>query len=235
MSNTETRSPVVDCVAHDGHDPEHVQLIEPKDVHLGGEDALRVRRTLPSLRRSFVGAWCFVDHYGPERGVCMDVPPHPHTGLQTVSWLFEGEVEHRDSAGVHSMVRPGEVNLMTSGHGIAHSEVSTPERDLLHGVQLWVVLPEASKDVVREFQHHVPDLIDAQGVRARLLVGTLGGVTSPVRTETPLLGAEVVLAPGTTWEVGVEPGFEHGVLVDTGQVDVDGVRLDRSVLGVRDA
>ena len=235
MSNTEVRSPVLDCAAPAEHDPEHVQRVEPKDVPLGGEDALKVRRTLPSLRRSFVGAWCFVDHYGPERGVCMDVPPHPHTSLQTVSWLFDGEIEHRDSSGVHSMVLPGEVNLMTSGYGIAHSEVSTPERDLLHGVQLWVVLPSASKDAVRDFQHHVPDVVEQDGVRARLLVGSLAGVTSPVHTETPLLGAEVVLAPGTTWEFAVDPGFEHGVLVDTGQVDFDGVRLDRSVLGVRDA
>ena len=149
MSNTETRSEVLDCGLPSAHDPERVQLIEPKDVQLGDAQALRVRRTLPSLRRSFVGAWCFVDHYGPQRGICMDVPPHPHTGLQTVSWLFEGEIEHRDSGGVHAMVRPGEVNLMTSGHGIAHSEVSTPARDLLHGVQLWVVLPDASKGTRR--------------------------------------------------------------------------------------
>ncbi len=235
MSNTEARSEVVDCVVPDEHDPEHVQVVEPKEVALGGEDALRVRRTLPSLRRSFVGAWCFVDHYGPERGVCMDVPPHPHTGLQTVSWLFDGEIEHRDSGGVHAMVRPGEVNLMTSGHGIAHSEVSTPAGDLLHGVQLWVVLPEESKDLVREFQHHVPDVFDDVGVRGRLLVGSLAGVTSPVHTETPLLGAELVLDPGATWEFAVDPGFEHGVLVDTGHVHFDGVRLDRTILGVRDA
>ena len=135
MSNTETRAEVHECVTDAAHDPREIQRIEPKSVQLG-EDALKVRRTLPSLRRSFVGAWCFADHYGPEHGICMDVPPHPHTGLQTVSWLFEGEIEHRDSGGVHAMVRPGEVNLMTSGHGIAHSEVSTPERDLLHGVQL---------------------------------------------------------------------------------------------------
>ncbi len=235
MSNTETRSRMLDCAAPSEHDPDHVQRIEPKDVKLGPEDSLKVRRTLPSLRRSFVGAWCFVDHYGPEHGVCMDVPPHPHTGLQTVSWLFDGEIEHRDSSGVHSMVRPGEVNLMTSGYGIAHSEVSTPDRDLLHGVQLWVVLPEAHKDAVREFQHHVPDLIDDDGIRARLLVGSLTGVTSPIHTETGLLGAEVVIDPGTTWEFEVDPGFEHGVLVDSGFVDFDGVRLDRSVLGVRDA
>jgi len=144
MSNTEATSDIRDCPVPERHSPEQVQLIEPKDVALGGADALRVRRTLPSLRRSFVGAWCFADHYGPEQGSCMDVPPHPHTGLQTVSWLFEGEIEHRDSGGVHAMVRPGEVNLMASGYGIAHSEVSTPARDLLHGVQLWVVPPPGS-------------------------------------------------------------------------------------------
>lgn len=234
MSNTETRPPVVEC--HAGHPagPDALQVIEPKEVELGGQDALTVRRTLPSLRRSFVGAWCFADHYGPEQGVCMDVPPHPHTSLQTVSWLFSGEIEHRDSGGVHEMVRPGEVNLMTSGHGIAHSEVSTRSRDMLHGVQLWVVLPEASKDLVREFQHHVPETVGSDGVRVKVLVGSVAGVRSPIHTETPLLGAEVVLDPGATWELEVDPGFEHGVLVDTGHVDVDGVRLNSSVMGVRD-
>lgn len=235
MSNTEARSELVDCPVAEQHDADGIQIIEPKDVALGGADALKVRRTLPSLRRSFVGAWCFADHYGPEQGVCMDVPPHPHTGLQTVSWLFEGEIEHRDSSGVHAMVRPGEVNLMTSGYGIAHSEVSTAATELLNGVQLWVVLPESSQDLVREFQHHVPEVVDADGVRAKVLIGSLAGMGSPVHTQTPLLGAEIVLAPGASWEVAVEPGHEHGVLVDAGYVDFDGVRLDRSVLGVRDA
>ena len=196
MSNTETRPAVLDCEASHSHDPDHVQLIEPKGVRLGDGESLQVRRTLPSLRRSFVGAWCFVDHYGPEQGACMDVPPHPHTGLQTVSWLFDGEIEHRDSGGAYALVRPGELNLMTSGAGIAHSEVSTPKRDVLHGVQLWVVLPEASAEVVREFQHHVPELYELPGVRARVLVGSLADAASPVHTETPLLGAEVILAPG---------------------------------------
>ncbi|TRY17390.1 pirin family protein [Tessaracoccus rhinocerotis] len=235
MSNTDTHPDLVDCVVNGEHHPDHVQVIQPKEVSLGGADAMQVRRTLPSMTRSFVGAWCFADHYGPEEGICMDVPPHPHTSLQTVSWLFSGEIEHRDSAGVHEMVRPGEVNLMTSGHGISHSEVSTPRRELLHGVQLWVVLPEEDKDLVRDFQHHVPDLHEDAGVRAKVLVGSLDDASSPVRSETPLLGAEVVLDPGVTWEFAVDPGFEHGVLVDTGHVDFDGVRLDRSTMGVRDA
>ncbi len=236
MSNTETDAEIRLCEANQTHHPEQVDTYPPKDVALGAEDALRVRRTLPNMRRSFVGAWCFVDHYGPEQGKCMDVPPHPHTSLQTVSWLFSGEIEHRDSGGVHSMVRPGEVNLMTSGYGIAHSEVSTQSRAALHGVQLWVVLPEHSKDLTREFQHYEPELYDEHpGVRARMLIGQLGEASSPIHTETPLLGAEVIIDPGVTWETAVNPGFEHGVLVDTGYVDFDDVRLDNSVLGVRDA
>jgi redox-sensitive bicupin YhaK (pirin superfamily) len=98
-----------------------------------------------------------------------------------------------------------------------------------------VALPEAEKDLVREFQHHVPDPVDEDGVSARVFIGSLAGAASPVHTQTPLLGAEITLDPGVTWEVPVDPGFEHGVLVDTGWVDFDGVRLDNTVLGVRDA
>ena len=235
MSNTERNSPVIDCPPHEQHDAELIESFAPKEVALG-DDALKVRRTLPNMSRSFVGAWCFVDHYGPEEGACMDVPPHPHTSLQTVSWLFSGEIEHRDSGDVHAMVRPGEVNLMTSGYGISHSEVSTKGRDALHGTQLWVVLPKESADLTREFQHFVPSLDDNHaGVQSRVFIGDLGDASSPIHTETPLLGAELILAPGATWETSVNAGFEHGVLVDTGYVDFDGVRLDNSALGVRDA
>ncbi|GGB78074.1 pirin [Knoellia flava TL1] len=216
-----------------------VQVLAPREVPLGGPRAMTVRRTLPHRDRSFIGAWCFVDHYGPDAVDAtggMDVPPHPHTGLQTVSWLFEGEVEHRDSDGVHAMVRPGEVNLMTSGHGIAHSEVSTPATSTLHGVQLWVVLPEADRDLGREFQHHAAPVVPlADGVEGRIFVGSLSGQTSPIRTRTPLLGAEVTLAAGTTWTVPVETAYEHGVLVDTGRVTFDGTTLERGDLGVVDA
>lgn len=175
MSNTDADLELE--LAPEGDDPAHpdaaIEQYAPKKVTLG-EDALTVRRTLPNMSRSFVGAWCFVDHYGPEEGVCMDVPPHPHTSLQTVSWLFSGEIEHRDSAGVHEMVRPGEVNLMTSGHGIAHSEVSTDRRDILHGVQLWTVLPEGSKDLARDFQHFVPEVWDDHDAPGDLLALGVG-------------------------------------------------------------
>lgn len=106
-----------------------VEILSPRDVPLGGLRAMTVRRTLPQRQRSLIGAWCFVDHYGPDDVSAtggMVVPPHPHTGLSTVSWLFSGEIEHRDSAGHHAMVRPGEMNLMTAGRGITHSEYSTP-------------------------------------------------------------------------------------------------------------
>ncbi len=215
-----------------------VQVLEPRDVPLGGPRSMSVRRTLPARQRSFVGAWCFVDHYGPddvgETGG-MDVAPHPHTGLQTVSWLFSGEVEHRDSAGVVACVRPGEMNLMTSGAGICHSEVSTAGTSTLHGVQLWVVLPEADAQASRDFQHHRPSPTSpVDGVTLRVMVGELAGQSSPVTSATPLLGAEVLLDPGTTWELPVEAAYEHAVLVDTGTVELDGVALARGDLGVVD-
>lgn len=216
-----------------------VHVLTPREVPLGGLRAMTVRRTLPHRDRSFVGAWCFVDHYGPDDVDTtggMDVPPHPHTGLQTVSWLFEGEVEHRDTGGVHAMVRPGEVNLMTSGHGIAHSEVSTPGTRTLHGVQLWVVLPEADRDLQREFQHHAAPVVPlGEGVEGRVFMGSLLGHTSPIRSRTPLLGAEVSLAEGAEWTVPVETAYEHGVLVDTGKVTFCGTPLERGDLGIVDA
>ncbi|MEO6020720.1 MAG: pirin family protein [Knoellia sp.] len=216
-----------------------VHVLRPREVPLGGPRSMTVRRTLPHRDRSFIGAWCFVDHYGPDDVASsggMDVAPHPHTGLQTVSWLFEGEVEHRDSGGVHAIVRPGEVNLMTSGHGIAHSEVSTPETEELHGVQLWVVLPEADRDLEREFQHYAAPLVPlAGGVDARIFIGSLAGHTSPIRTQTPLLGVEVTLDEGATWTIAADPAYEHGLLVDMGKVRFNGTPLERGDLGMVDA
>ena len=213
-----------------------VQVVTSREVPLGGPRSMNVRRTLPQKARSLVGAWCFVDHYGPEdvaRSGGMDVPPHPHTGLQTVSWLFSGEVEHRDSGGVHALVRPGELNLMTAGSGVAHSEVSTPGTTVLHGVQLWVALPESARHLPRTFAHHVPTPVRLDGGTVRVLLGRLVGDTSPVATHTPLVAAEVVLDPGATVVLDVEETFEHGVLVDLGPVHLDGTALTRSDLGYR--
>jgi hypothetical protein len=150
----------------------------------------------------------------------MDVAPHPHTGLATVSWLFTGEVEHRDSHGVHAIVRPGELNLMTGGHGVCHSEVSTPDTTTLHGAQLWLALPDAHRDTPRGFAHHAPEPVDLGGAEARVFLGTLAGATSPVPTFSPLLGAEIVLEPHTSVTLDVDPAFEHGILLDTGALRI---------------
>jgi redox-sensitive bicupin YhaK (pirin superfamily) len=150
----------------------------------------------------------------------MDVPPHPHTGLQTVSWLFDGEIEHRDSAGVHALVRQGELNLMTAGAGICHSEVSTTATTLLQGVQLWVALPGAGRDAGRDFAHFVPQPVSLSGATMRVFLGELEDTASPVRTFSPLLGAQLDVEPGACLELAVDPDFEHGVLLDQGVVDV---------------
>ncbi|MCC9308375.1 pirin family protein [Kitasatospora sp. RB6PN24] len=211
-----------------------VEVLPARDVPLGGPRAMTVRRTLPQRARTLIGAWCFVDHYGPDHVAesgGMDVAPHPHTGLQTVSWLFSGEIEHRDSLGIHAFVRPGELNLMTGGHGISHSEVSTPATTTLHGVQLWVALPEQHRHTARDFQHHVPRPVPLDGGEARVFLGTLAGDTSPVPTFTPLLGAELTLHPHTTVTLAVDPAFEHGLLVDHGDVTMAGTPLRPAELG----
>jgi redox-sensitive bicupin YhaK (pirin superfamily) len=233
VSNTDTAPAEVACAASS-----FTGVLHPREVPLGGPRAIRVRRTLPQRERSLIGAWCFADHYGPHDvrdGVGMDVPPHPHTGLQTVSWLFSGEVEHRDSAGVHAMVRPGELNLMTAGAGICHSEVSTPATTVLHGVQLWVALPDSDRDSGRDFAHYAPEPISVPGAVLRVFLGELSGSRSPVHTFTPLLGAQIDLDPGAEVALTVDPAFEHGVLLDQGGLEVAGTALDVADLAFQSA
>ncbi|MFL6024379.1 MAG: pirin family protein [Marmoricola sp.] len=212
-----------------------MEILTPRDVPLGGLRAMNVRRTLPQRRRTFVGAWCFVDHYGPDHidpgSGGMVVSSHPHTGLQTVSWLFSGEIEHRDSAGHHAMVRPGEVNLMTAGRGISHSEYSTPETTVLHGAQLWLALPDSDRHTDPGFEHFAPEPVRVDDGEARVFLGSLLGSTSPVRTYTPLLGAELRLRAGATLQVPVQQDFEHGILLDSGAITVGGEPLAPNELG----
>src|SRR6204780_2016978 len=166
---------------------------------------MTVRRLLPLRLRRSVGAWCFVDHYGPMSvdGVAvMRVPPHPHIGLQTVTWLLSGNVLHRDSLGSEQMIRPGQLNLMTAGRGIAHSEESPVEHDpLLHGVQLWVALPDAFRHTEPAFAHHA-DLpsVGIGGFEVTVFVGSLAGAQSPALMFSAAAGsaavAGTVLRPG---------------------------------------
>ncbi|WP_344608375.1 pirin family protein [Sporichthya brevicatena] len=199
-------------------------VLGQREVPLGGPRDMTVRRALPQRSRSLIGAWCFVDHYGPDDVAVtggMVLPGHPHTGLQTVSWLFAGELEHRDTSGAHQVVRPGEVNLMTAGSGIAHSEFSTPNTSLLHGAQLWVALPESHRNTERRLDHYAPTPFDVDGARVNVFLGALFGTSSPVPTFTALTGAEVVLPAGATLEIPVPRTHEHGLLCDTGTVTAE--------------
>lgn len=212
-----------------------VEVLEPREVPLGGPRALLVRRTLPQRARSLVGAWCFVDSYGPTpapHARTMDTPPHPHTGLQTVSWLYRGEIEHRDSAGHHALVRPTEVNLMTAGRGIQHSEVSTEDARELHGVQLWVALPDAHRHTTPFFETFAPEAFRHDDATLHVFVGELLGRGSSVTTYTRLVGAQIDLPAGGSVRLPVDPGSEHGLVVDAGSPRLQGVEIPATHLGV---
>src|SRR5687767_9811761 len=162
------------------------RLMDPLAPHITEIGSLAVRRFLPQKRRRMVGAWCFLDAFGPAafaRDKAMDVAPHPHMGLQTVTWLFEGEALHKDSLDSEALARPGALNLMTSGRGIAHSE-ETPEQHShrLHGVQLWVALPDEFRHQAPSFDHH-PERprVDLGRARATVVLGELAGVKAPAR------------------------------------------------------
>ena len=210
-----------------------LDLLPGKEVLLG--EATRVRRLLPTLGRRLVGAWAFVDHYGPDdisAGAGMQVAPHPHTGLQTVSWLLEGEVHHRDSLGSDVTFGPGQLALMTAGHGIAHSEQSPAVHPrFLHGAQLWVVLPDSARETAPAFEHHatLPGF-RSDGLTTTVLMGSFGGATSPGTAHTPLVGVDLDLAAGADVEVPLDPGFEYGLLASSGSVDVEGAPLDRGAM-----
>jgi redox-sensitive bicupin YhaK (pirin superfamily) len=206
----------------------------PREVPLGGQRAMLVRRTLPHREIRMIGAFCFVDHYGPSptvgpEGHPMTVPPHPHTGLQTVSWLLSGTIDHRDSVGSVQRIRAGELNLMTAGRGIAHSEYSHGV-DQLHGVQLWVALPDQARNQDPHFEHHgdlpftrVADL----GVR--VLMGSVGGETSGAMTYSGLLCAELDAPPGRHL-LPLNTVFEHGLLPVDHNVEINGVMVPRSAM-----
>lgn len=185
----------------------------------------RVRRALPNRGRRSVGAWCFADHMGPttvteQRG--LDVAPHPHIGLHTVTWLIEGEILHRDSLGTEQVIRPGQLNLMTAGHGVSHSEEATGSyRGGLEGIQLWVAQPEQTRHGEPAFEHHgqLPRT-DLQGASATVLVGEFAGVRSPAPADSPLLGVDLALRTSTALTLDIT--FEHALIVLQGAVRVDG-------------
>jgi quercetin 2,3-dioxygenase len=199
---------------------------EIRPSHLADVAGTEVRRALPQRGRRTVGPWCFADHFGPaEVRDGMQIGPHPHIGLQTVTWLVEGGLVHHDSLGTEQPVRPGQLNLMTAGWGIAHSEESPWKGEVTttHGIQLWVAQPDATRDGEPAFEHHaeLPQVALGAGT-ATVLVGSMGGVRSPARHDWPQLGAEVVVPDGGTAAMDLDPAFEHAVIVLSGTVAVAG-------------
>jgi len=193
---------------------------------------IHICRALPRRERRTVGAWCFLDRFGPlgfEGGRPMDVPPHPHIGLQTVSWLLEGEVLHSDSLGYQAVARPGGVNVMTAGWGIAHAEETpTDNSGRLNGVQLWVALPDADRNTAPSFMNveQVP-IVDERGAVLQVFAGAYGDVRSPAPYYSELLGADVQLRPGPASDLDLRPDFEHAAMLLEGDCAVDGEQLDR--------
>ncbi len=205
-----------------------LERIETRDAEVG--DGLVVRRALPHRQRRMVGAWCFLDHLGPvdfEAGHGLAVGPHPHIGLQTFTWLIEGEVVHRDSLGNEQTIRPGQVNLMSAGGGISHAEDSPEGRGgRLHAVQLWIALDEAHRHGPPAFRHHpVLPVIARDGFGITLLTGSAFGETSPVEVFSPLVAMDLAARGGASADVTLEPSFEYAVLVLAGEAGIEGARF----------
>jgi redox-sensitive bicupin YhaK (pirin superfamily) len=205
---------------------------------IGG--GLIIRRALPNPRRRMIGAWCFLDHAGPlsfPPGEGLRVGPHPHIGLQTFTWMIEGEVVHRDSLGNEQVIRPGQVNLMTAGGGIAHSEDSAVPsaksggRGRLHAVQLWIALPEGERQRPPAFRNYPQlPLLAAGGFEVRVLAGSALGHTSPAEVYSPLVGLDLVASGPAQTRLPVAVGHEHGALVLEGEAEVAGERLTPGTL-----
>ena len=221
MSNTDRTPDAVELQANVVH---AVDVLTARKAAIG--DGTEVRRLLPARTLRTIGAWCFLDHYGPDdvsAGPGMQVPPHPHIGLQTASWLFDGLVLHRDSLGSEQLIRPGELNLMTSGRAIAHAEESPADRPpLLHGVQLWIALPRERRFGDPGFAQHadLPVVTTPDGVRITVVAGQFAGERSPARVYTPLVGVELALPGPGEFTLPASEGFEYGVMAADGPATV---------------
>lgn len=198
-----------------------VELAPSRESMVGGTN---VRRALPQRTRRTVGAWCFADHIGPVAEVTnptdAGIGPHPHIGLQTVTWLLDGELRHVDSIGSDQRIEPGQLNLMTAGNGVAHAEEWRGGEGRYHGIQLWVAQPETTRHGAPAFEHHgeLPR-VDLDNASATVLIGDFADVVSPARRDTDHFGAELRLRPGTT-TLPLRPGQEHALVVLDGAVTI---------------
>lgn len=212
-----------------------VLLLESREVPLGGVRGMAVHRALPQRDLPLVGAWCFLDRFGPQT-TRMRVEPHPHIGLQTVTWPFVGEVRHRDTIGSDVVVRRGALNLMTSGAGIAHSEYSVGEGAVpLDALQLWVALPESRRHGQPAFERHedLPvvslEAVDGRPGEAIVVLGEFAGATSPATTYTPIVGAEIWVPAGARVRLPLNRAWEYGIVGIEGEVEVVTDHLDTPV------
>jgi len=205
-------------------------LLEPRFVKISTRTGIEVRRTLPNAKKRMIGAWAFVDHFGPTTQTDgMVVAAHPHTGLQTATWLFEGRIEHRDSIGTTQFIEPGQLNLMTAGRGIAHSELSLADSKNLHAVQLWIALPDSVRKMAPEFEHQsdLPKL-SIGNLSATVFAGEIYGLpNSKAATKlfSPLVGVELKIPAGEFEVIELNPEFEHGFLSVSEQVQVAGLEV----------
>jgi quercetin 2,3-dioxygenase len=216
-----------ECAAF-GQRKQVVESFPGRDTNLGN---LKILRALPIKGKRLVGPWCFLDRYGPYKfteGKPMDVAPHPHIGLQTVTWLLEGEIVHHDSLGYEGLIRPGGVNVMTAGNGIAHAE-ETPRNNggVLNGAQLWVALPEAQRKISPSFQHieKVPE-VDLSGGVAQVFAGALAGAISPAEHYSDIIGADLAVHSGAELTLPLNSSHEHALLLLAGDAEIEGGTLD---------
>ena len=207
--------------------PTAVERITARAAELG--EGLMIHRALPTRQRRMVGAWCFLDHIGPvtfSAGQGMHVGAHPHTCLQTFTWMIEGEILHRDSLGSEQVIRPGQVNLMTAGHGIVHTEDSLPGTRCIHAAQLWIALPPRFADCAPTFDHYAElPLWTEQGCTLTLLAGQHAGYTAPTRLYSPLVGLDITSPQASTLTLPLHPAFEYGILPLEGSVGIDAERF----------
>jgi len=208
-------------------------LVEVREGRTATIGRMGIVRALPTKGRRTIGAWCLVDVMLPGDELepdPLEIGPHPHIGLSTVTWLLEGEALHSDSLGTEQLIRPGQLNLMTSGGGVAHAELGTGKG--VHGIQMWVAQPERTRHGAASFQHLADTPKSDLGAgEATVFVGSLEGATSPARTDTPLMGAELSLRPGTV-ELEADPTFEYGLVPIDGPVRLNGAIVEPGYLGL---
>lgn len=191
---------------------------------IGDVGGIPVARAIPQTQRRLIGPWCFLDHIGPvTHGPAMNVGPHPHIGLQTFTWMLEGEILHKDSLGSHQVIRPRQVNLMTAGHGIAHTEESPAGNTSMHAVQLWIALPKADKDTAPRFDHY-PNLPTwrESDVEFTLLIGQWQTQQAPTLCFSPIVALDIFATTQTHITLPLNANFEYGLMPLEGYFQLDG-------------